>query len=293
MAGVNELGYVKIGVSDLGAWKAFASQALGLEVVDGETSSTCYLRMDYWHYRILLEQDGSDDIAAAGWRVSDVEDLDVIEANCIANNVYSRRASEQEALDRHVLGLLFLSDPAGIPLEIFYGPRVEFSRPIYPGRRMHGRFLTEDGGFGHMVVRQPNLQGSEFFYKNILGMSGSIGSRTVTDGVMRTAVFMNCNRRQHSLAFVASTRGKLLNHLMTEVSHMEDVGLTLDTLSQLGLPRTSELGQHHNDRALSFYFPTPSGWSWEIGWNVGRPNPQAEYASGDIWGHQRLHARPV
>ena len=51
---VTELGYMGLSVSDLDAWKAFARDVLGLEVVDEGERDRCYLRMDYWHHRIVL-----------------------------------------------------------------------------------------------------------------------------------------------------------------------------------------------------------------------------------------------
>ena len=64
--GVTELGYVTIGVSDLAAWDNYAAQILGLEVVPGEDTKTRYLRMDYWHHRIKLIENGADDLQAMG-----------------------------------------------------------------------------------------------------------------------------------------------------------------------------------------------------------------------------------
>jgi len=60
---------------------------------------------------------------------------------------------------------------------------------------MHGSFVTEGGGFGHLVVRQPGLKASERFYKEFLGLKGSIASQAVVNGVRRTALFMKCSAR--------------------------------------------------------------------------------------------------
>ena len=58
MTGVTELGYVRFGVSDLAAWRDFATRILGLELNGGGSdASPMYLRTDAWHHRIVLEQD--------------------------------------------------------------------------------------------------------------------------------------------------------------------------------------------------------------------------------------------
>ena len=61
----------------------------------------------------------------------------------------SRRHVSTEAYERHVLEVMMLQDPSGYPIEIFHGPHVQADKPSYPGRRMHGRFKTGDGGLGH------------------------------------------------------------------------------------------------------------------------------------------------
>lgn len=40
MTGVNQLGYLIFGVSDLSAWRGLASSVLGMELVPGDTRST-------------------------------------------------------------------------------------------------------------------------------------------------------------------------------------------------------------------------------------------------------------
>jgi len=43
MSGVNQLGYLIIGVSDLEGWRGLSSSVLGLELVPGDNRSTTYL----------------------------------------------------------------------------------------------------------------------------------------------------------------------------------------------------------------------------------------------------------
>ena len=60
MNGVNQLGYLIIGVSDLEGWRGLSSSVLGLELVPGDSRSTTYLRMDEHHHRIELRYGGSE-----------------------------------------------------------------------------------------------------------------------------------------------------------------------------------------------------------------------------------------
>ena len=75
MDGVTELGYVRFGVSDLSEWKDFATSLLGLQTVEDGEPGTVFLRTDYWHHRIILEQDPCDDLTTAGFRVAGAEEF--------------------------------------------------------------------------------------------------------------------------------------------------------------------------------------------------------------------------
>jgi len=53
------------------------------------------------------------------------------------------------------------------------------------------------------------------------------------------------------------------------------------------------VGQHTNDRELSYYCVTPSGFEWEVGWNPILITPEVEatwepttYQGISIWGHK-------
>lgn len=50
MASVSQLGYLGLNVSNLEEWAQFATELLGLEIVD-KTSQGFYMRMDEYHHR--------------------------------------------------------------------------------------------------------------------------------------------------------------------------------------------------------------------------------------------------
>ena len=60
----------------------------------------------------------------------------------------------------------------------------------------------------------------------------------------------------------------------------------------LGFTMAWSVGQHTNDRSLSFYCVTPSGFELELGWNPVTVGPDREatwepttYQGISIWGH--------
>jgi len=287
MSVVTELGYLGLGVRDLAAWKTFAANVLGLEVVPDDNPGRCRLRMDYWYQRFILTESGSDDLDFIGWRVANAQALDETQRRLRDAGIAYEVATDEQCEQRQVLGMIRLQDPAGVLTEVFYGPRVETGNPFYPGRRMHGSFLTGDRGLGHVVLEVPDPERSERFYTQILGMRGSIEYElNRPNGPSGLLYFMSCNPRQHSLAFGHVGSKKRLIHVMTELERIEDVGLARDIVKHQGVPIRIDIGQHHNDHTISFYPVTPSGWIWEYGWGVSPPSGQAEWAKAGIWGHE-------
>ena len=135
MTAVTELGYVGLGVSDTDAWKHFAGHVLALEV--DEIDDQCFLRMDYWHHRIVLIADGSDDVRFLGLRVAGADEFGQMQKHLTAAGVAYSVGSEEEAAERFVLEVLKLNDPGDNAIEIFHGPEVQYHRPFHPGRRAH------------------------------------------------------------------------------------------------------------------------------------------------------------
>jgi len=92
MSGVTELGYLGLSVSNLAAWRDYAAGLLGFEAFD--------------------KDGGAGKLRQAGVAVE--------------------RGSPAEAADRHVLALIKLRSPGGIPTEIFYGPQVDKHKAVPP-----------------------------------------------------------------------------------------------------------------------------------------------------------------
>jgi 2,3-dihydroxybiphenyl 1,2-dioxygenase len=287
MAAVTELGYVCFGVSDLAAWRDFAGNLLGLEVFEepGEPDRL-YLRTDYWHHRIILEKNAADDLTAAGLRVAGVEEFAAMQKVLKDAGIKFEVGGRDLAASRRVLEIMRLSDPAGNPIEIFHGPRVDTYKPFLPGRRMHGRFLTGDqGGVGHMILRNAGIDKAYQFYK-LLGMRGGVEYQVPAgpNGEIAEILFMHCNERDHTVAFGPPSK-KSINHLMLEVENLDDVFMTHDLVQASKYPVMISLGKHANDRMFSFYVASPSGFLIEIGWG-GRPaTHQSEYYTRDTYGH--------
>ncbi|MHA3791137.1 VOC family protein [Sphingomonas sp. YL-JM2C] len=285
--GVTELGYIGIGVQDAGAWERFAGDILGMEWADDGEGDRSYLRMDYWHHRIVMHHDGSDDLLYSGYRVAGPDEFEAMQRQLSDLGIDYRLGTSEEAHERRVLAVLKLRDPGGVPVEIFHGPEVDGARPYRPGRGMHGRFSTGAGGLGHIVIRDNGPDASYQFYTRALGMRGSVEARIpLPNGAIQQPTFLHCNERDHSVAFGAGPMRRRIHHLMVEVDSQDDVGLAYDLVRKAEVPLLMTLGKHANDDMLSFYVQTPSGWFLEYGSGGRKANQQSEYCTRDSWGHE-------
>lgn len=288
MVQVTELGYMGLGVKSLNDWKDYATKILALEVADEGEAGRCYLRMDYWHHRIILEEDGADDLNFLGFRVAGVEEFREMHRKLVDAGIDVRIGSYEEAADRRVLEVMKLKDASGFPIEIFHGPQVQADKPFHPGRRMHGRFKTGEGGLGHLIQKETVGFDKTYEFYKLLGMRGGVEYRIPFPGLDKPfdLMFMHCNTRDHTVAF-GPPGEKRINHLMLEVESFDDVGLTYEIVRQAVIHITMMPGRHANDHMYSFYFLNPSGFMCEVGWGAREATHQSEYYQRDTYGHEQ------
>jgi 2,3-dihydroxybiphenyl 1,2-dioxygenase len=286
---VTQLGYVGIGASDIAVWERFATQVLGLEVSERGADGALYLRMDEYHHRIAVHPGGRDDVAYLGWAVRDAQTLESVAARLQAAGVRIARATEEEKKQRRVSDLIRFEDPNGITLELFSGLLV-LQRPFQSPRPIAG-FNTGPLGLGHVVLTAKDLGQTTSFYQDLLDFRLSDFVHMNRPGLgQMDLVFFHCNPRHHSVAFTDLPRPKKLSHIMLELNSLDDVGATFYLCQEKGLTITRSLGRHINDRMLSFYMQSPSGFDIEYGWG-GRLVDDAswvvqQYTTGSVWGHK-------
>jgi 2,3-dihydroxybiphenyl 1,2-dioxygenase len=291
---VSQFGYLGIGVSDMGAWKEFSGSLLGLQENGASASGDVFLRLDEYHHRFVLVENGRDDIAFHGWEVKDAAALEQIAAKIRSYGITVTQGTAEEAAERMVVGLVKFTDPDGIPAEVYYGPLIDH-RPFVSPRGVKG-FKADALGFGHMVIAVEDADAYVRFFTDVMGarLSDYI---VVSRGAMTLQlVFLHVNPRHHSLAVVQRMKNpdgmpspRRLNHVMVEPHSIDDVGIALGLFQQKGIP-TGALGRHSNDRMLSFYGETPSGFNVEYGCDGVLIEDEAnwevrQHRATSIWGH--------
>jgi biphenyl-2,3-diol 1,2-dioxygenase len=122
MSAITSLGYLGLGVKDLGAWENFATEILGLQSAGSPDDGRLLLRMDEYAYRLALYRDDSDDVAYAGWEVADAAGLREVAERLRAIGVEVTQGGAEQAKLRRVTELISFKDPSGVACEAFYGP---------------------------------------------------------------------------------------------------------------------------------------------------------------------------
>jgi 2,3-dihydroxybiphenyl 1,2-dioxygenase len=288
MSSIAGLGYLGLEVDKPEDWVAFATRVLGMQARSPEVDGTIPLRYDDRAQRIRLHRGKADDISYLGFEAADQEALAEVARRLEAAGTTVRAGKPEELTARGVEMLAVFEDPNRIRVELFCGPQREgnpFQSPVMPSG-----FVTGDEGMGHVLLFVDDGEKCEAFYRDLLGLKLSDYVDIELGGTPVHAVFLHANPRHHSLAFAQASAPKRLHHFMLEVNAIDDVGATFDRCQDAGVPILYTLGRHQNDRMISFYGITPSGFAVEVGWGARKIDDadwqvRTYYGISD-WGHR-------
>ncbi len=290
---ISELGYLGFEVADLPRWEAFAADVLGLAVTAGPRADQRWLRMDEHRYRFILNEGPADDCAFAGWQVADAAAVDAFARHLNDLGIAWSQASDEELADRCVERMLHFKDPAGNRHEVYCGPALA-ADPLPPGKVVGG-FVTRGEGLGHIVYSSSDYPQTLEFATSVLKLGASDTIRVEpAPGMTFEVSFFHANRRHHSYALAPQppTPGphKRIHHFMIEVNSIEQVGFARDRCLAMGQAVHMDIGQHPNDRMISFYGETPSGFFVEFGWGGVKVDESSwqvrSYDRLSDWGHR-------
>jgi 3,4-dihydroxy-9,10-secoandrosta-1,3,5(10)-triene-9,17-dione 4,5-dioxygenase len=293
---VRSLGYLRIGTEDLEAWRQFAGEFLGMMAVDGDDAQSLYYRMDDYPPRLVISPLAQAQVGALGFEVLGGEELDELVAAVESGGTKVTALDAAACRDRRVTAAVRFDDPAGNPLELFYGPALSHKPAVMPNVTA---FVTGRQGMGHVVVTVPEGQAAYEFYTKVLGFKGRNTMRLPAapgpDGTPRfeTLWFLGCNPRHHTVGILPMAGPGRLIHFMVEGAALDDVGRAWDRAERLKVPVMQTLGRHTNDRMVSFYVISPDGFAVEFGYDglqVQGDEPVYEITDGAFWGHKFLNA---
>jgi 3,4-dihydroxy-9,10-secoandrosta-1,3,5(10)-triene-9,17-dione 4,5-dioxygenase len=143
------------------------------------------------------------------------------------------------------------------------------------------------------VLPAPQFEATCTFVREVMGfgLSDLFNFKPAGDeGPVLPIHFFHCaNGRHHSLALAAFPAEAGCVHIMVEVDDVPEVGRALDRMREHQVLQTATLGQHTNDKMISFYMRTPSGFDVEVGcggavvdWSSHIAH---EFTKVSLWGH--------
>lgn len=284
------LGYLVIETEKFDDWRRFGRDAIGMHV-DELTPEIMRFRLDTNECRILLRRGPAEDVVALGWHLDDHTTFDEIVRRVVDNGVPNTEGSDDDAKLRGVERFLRFPGPNGLSQEVYTAARTAPMPLDIPG----SGFVTGAGGMGHVALTTKNPRQVRSYYSHVFDARLSDYIDETINGMKLKIRFLRVNERHHSVA-IASVNILPINPIRTRVQHVNVQVATLDDMvasyqrvKQLGFGMALSVGQHTNDKELSYYALTPSGFELEVGWNpivVDESTWQPTTHQGiSIWGH--------
>ncbi|AMU31270.1 extradiol ring-cleavage dioxygenase [Mycobacteroides abscessus] len=285
------LGYIVIETNRFADWRRFGRDAIGMHL-DESQSDNMRFRLDAHQCRFLLQRGSTEDVTALGWQVDNHASFDEIISRVTSHGVPVTSGTADEAALRGVERLVRFPGPSGLTQEIFTQPRID-AEPLHTVNR--GGFVTGAAGLGHVAITSKKPHQMRGYYDTVFDARLSDYIDETISGVKVKIRFLRVNERHHSVAIAALNRMPLnpirtrVQHLNIQVADLDDMTSAYQRVKELGFDMALGVGQHTNDKELSFYAVSPSGFEWEVGWNpivVDETTWQpTTYQGISIWGH--------
>lgn len=293
------LGYIVIETDKFADWRRFGQDAIGMHY-DETLPDVMRFRLDDNECRFLLQRGTAEDVTALGWQLDDHATFDEILARVTGHGVPVTEGTPEEAALRGVERLVRFPGPNGLAQEIFTRARTG-NAPL--AMRIGGGFVTGQSGMGHVAITSKKPHQLRGYYNTVFDARLSDYIDETISGLKFKIRFLRVNERHHSVAIAAVNRLPInpirtrVQHLNVQVAELDDMVASYQRVKQLGFHMALGVGQHTNDRELSFYAITPSGFEWEVGWNpivVDEKTWEPTTHQGiSIWGHTREGERII
>jgi 2,3-dihydroxybiphenyl 1,2-dioxygenase len=285
------LGYIVIETNKFADWRRFGRDAIGMHL-DETLTDVMRFRLDDNQCRFLLQRGPAEDVTALGWHVDDHETFDEILSRVTRHGVPIVEGTAEEAALRGVERLVRFPGPNGLAQEVFVRATAS-DTPLQMANR--SGFVTGDSGMGHVAIISKKPHQMRGYYDTVFDARLSDYIDETMNGIKGRIRFLRVNERHHSVA-IGSAISLPLNPIRTRVQHLniqvaglDDMTVAYQRVRKLGFSMAMSIGQHTNDRELSFYAVSPSGFEWEVGWNpiiVDETTWEpTTYQGISIWGH--------
>jgi 2,3-dihydroxybiphenyl 1,2-dioxygenase len=290
--GAVHLGYVLVESPRLSDWKRLAGDAIGMAVAVDSPNLMAF-RTDAHARRLIISRSPQEDVAL-GWEIDGPAALETILRRLADRRISVEEIGGEEAALRGVERLWRFIGPKRQRFELFTEPLLQAAKP----QLRNNGFVTGERGLGHVAITSRNPKAMIAFWREIFDAKVSDHIEARISGVNLRMTFLRVNSRHHSVA-IAGTKGLAMDPFATKIQHLEMQVTTLDDVSdaftrsrKLGFKIAMSVGQHTNDRDVSFYVVTPSGFYFELGWSPsedeGEHWPEVVHRGISVWGHKPL-----
>jgi 2,3-dihydroxy-p-cumate/2,3-dihydroxybenzoate 3,4-dioxygenase len=250
VADLHDIRYARIGSEDLDTSIRFATEVLGLELMERDASSA-YLRGDDRDHNICYTK-GRESGQATGWELASMDALDAAAADFERAGVSVRAGTSAERDQRRVRGLLMVNDATGNTIELV-------ARPAACGRRY---FPFRDAGishFSHVGLHTKDAAADESFWIKNLGAK-------VSDWI-GDAALMRINDVHHNIALFPSTKAGI-QHVNFQVESQDDIMRSFYFLQKRNVKIVFGPGRHPTSGARFLYFQGPDDVIYEYSCGV-------------------------
>lgn len=290
MMEIRGLAYVVAESSDLDRWVSYARDVLGM-MPSTSTDGDLLIKMDERQFRFQVQPGRNDKYLASGWEVANQEAFEQALKVLDAGKVGYELGSAELCAKRQVQQLAVVRDPSGNRHEIVWGFKSDFTHFASP--QGVSKFITGDYGLGHTVLPAPDFEKTVAFVRDVLGfgLSDIYNFKPAGDSGPTIRIhFFHCeNARHHSLALAEFPAPSGCVHVMVEVDNMPEVGRAMDRMKAQNVQLTATLGQHTNDKMISFYMRSPSNFDVEYGFGGAivdwAQHITHEFTAVSLWGH--------
>lgn len=290
MMDIRGLAYVVAETTDLAKWKNYAEQVLGMMTVAAPDGGL-YVRMDERQFRFAVEPGQRNAYVASGWEVQNQQAFEAAVQTLRDAKVEFTLEDAAFCARRRAQQVVSFKDPSGNRHEVSWGFTSDFEHFASPAGV--SRFVTGSIGMGHTVLPAAEFAKTGDFLKQVMGfgLSDIYNFKPPgTEGVVLPIHFLHCNNgRHHSLAIAGFPVESGCVHVMVEVEDMPEVGRAMDRMAANQVRQSATLGQHTNDRVISFYMRTPSEFDIEYGYGGAvldwSEHIVHEFTRVSLWGH--------
>lgn len=250
MVDLHDIRYVRIGSDDLDTSVRFATDILGLELMERDASSA-YLRGDDRDHNICYTK-GRASGQATGWELASMEALDQAAAELQRAGLAVRAGTADEREQRRVRGLIVIADATGNTIELV-------ARPAACGRRY---FPSRDAGishFSHVGLHTRDAAADEAFWVSHLGAK-------VSDWI-GDAALLRINEVHHNIALFPSAKAGI-QHVNFQVESQDDIMRSFYYLQKRNVKIVFGPGRHPTSGARFLYFQGPDDVIYEYSCGV-------------------------